>query len=113
MIQIAWLVAINALIKPSFLFTLLPSVLIFWGYNKFNSAHTHTKFLHLSPYLFGLLFVAAEYHVIYQLNYTNSAANSIAQGNGHSSVILAPFEVWGSFSRATIIGEWARFGTSR
>ena len=34
-IQITVLVIINALIKPSFLFTLLPSVFIFYWYNKF------------------------------------------------------------------------------
>lgn len=99
LIQIAILIAVNALIKPSFLFTLIPSVLIIFGYNKFFLfKNARNKYTQLLPYLFGIFFVSAEYYVIYQLNYTNSTFNSFSNTDGHSSIIVAPFEVWKAFS---------------
>ncbi len=99
LVQIALLIVINGLIKPSFLFTLIPSAFIVLGYNRFFlTRNTHTQYVQLIPYLFGILFVAAEYYVIYQLDYTSNAGNSIENTGDHSSIIVAPFEVWRMFS---------------
>jgi hypothetical protein len=103
LIHIALLIAINALIKPSFLFTLLPSVFIFYFYNRIISENTHTKFIQLSPYLLGMLLIAAEYYAIYKLNYTSSAANTIVDAEGKSSIVLAPFKVWKLYSSNLVI----------
>ncbi len=95
LIQITVLIIINVLIKPSFLFTLLPSVFIFFCYNKLFSANSNNKFVQLLPYLVGIFFIAVEYYIIYQLNYTSSVSSSEGES---SKVIIAPFEVWKHFS---------------
>jgi hypothetical protein len=98
LITIALLIVANVLIKPSFLFTLLPSVFILFGYNKYFLKNGHSRYYQLLPYLLGIVFVAIEYYSIYQLNHTNNAGNSIANNDGQSSIIIAPFEVWRGYS---------------
>lgn len=100
--HITLLIVINALIKPSFLFTLLPSVFIIFCYGKFSNA-TDRKTSQLLPYLFGIIFIAAEYYVIYKLNYASSVAERVSGDDGKASIILAPFEVWRHFSENTLI----------
>jgi hypothetical protein len=100
LIQVAVLIIINVLIKPSFLFTLLPSVFIFFCYRKWFLAGSHNKLGHLLPYIFGLLFIVLEYYIIYRLNYTSSVTGT---GSESSKVILAPFKVWRHFSSSMVI----------
>jgi hypothetical protein len=95
LIQITVLVIINVLIKPSFLFALIPSVFILFCYNKLFLAGSNNKFTQLLPYLFGIFFIAVEYYIIYQLNYTSSISSSEGES---SKVIVAPFKVWEHFS---------------
>lgn len=93
--QVTILVILNALIKPSFLFTLLPSVFICFFYNKSFSKKGGNKFHYLLPYLIGMILIALEYYIIYKLNYISSSTNNHGE---ESKVILSPFEVWKSFS---------------
>ncbi|MGF2413936.1 MAG: hypothetical protein ACQUYJ_16510, partial [Ferruginibacter sp.] len=100
LVQVGVLIVINVLIKPSFLFTLLPSVFIFFVYNKLFSQGSSNRFAHLLPYIFGLLFIAVEYYIIYRLGYTSSVTST--QGET-SKVIVAPFKVWQHFSSNIVI----------
>jgi hypothetical protein len=86
------LVLLNALIKPSFLFTIIPVVFIFitFGFLKFGLRRTIQLAL---PYLAGFFLIVLEYILIYRLN-TQSGFGAKEQ----SSVILSPFEMWGHFS---------------
>ncbi len=97
LIYVTLLIVINALIKPSFLFTLLPSVFIFFCINNF-SGYAKTKPVQLLPYLFGIIFIAAEYYIIFKLNYASSVAERISNDDGKATIILAPFEVWRYYS---------------
>ena len=92
--EIAVLIVINALIKPSFLFTLLPAVFFIFFYHRFFTKHT-TRFAQLLPYFLGIVFILGEYLLIYKLNYVSRVVQS-ADSSG--DVGFAPFEVWRHFS---------------
>lgn len=95
-IGILVLIILNALIKPSFLFTLLPSVFLFIAVRFLNGSERRNTVVKLLPYAAGILFIAVEYYVIYRLNYISAVANTTGADSG---VVLAPFEVWGHFSK--------------
>ncbi len=95
--QIVLLIILNALIKPSFLFTLLPSVFVFFIHNNLFLKTAHNKMQQLLPYVFGLLFIAAEYFVIYKLNYASNISIAVTDGSV-PQILLSPFEVWKGFS---------------
>lgn len=93
LIYITLLIVINALIKPSFLFTLLPSVFIFFCINNF-SGYAKTKPVQLLPYLFGIIFIAAEYYIIFKLNYASSVAEPAAWQKGFQMMMERQLLFW-------------------
>ncbi|MEP6596010.1 MAG: hypothetical protein ABJA71_08680 [Ginsengibacter sp.] len=87
------LILLNAVIKPSFLFTIIPTVFAWLGYRVFNL--NLKQFLQFTlPYAAGMLLIALEYFLIYKLN-THSTVISAKE---NSSVIISPFEMWNHFS---------------
>lgn len=95
-IAILVLLVLNSLIKPSFLFTLLPAVFLLLTLRFIKGTERDKSFIKLLPYAAGILFIAAEYYVIYRLNYISTVANTTGEASG---VALAPFEVWSHFSK--------------
>ena len=87
------LILLNAAIKPSFLFTIIPTVFTWLGYRFFKlSLKQSLQFI--LPYAAGIFLIALEYFFIYKLK-THS---TIISANENSSVILSPFETWNYFS---------------
>ena len=86
------LILVNAVIKPSFLFTIIPVVFLF------SLSHFKAKFKqslkYLLPYLAGVFLIALEYFFIYKLN----SHQSVLSSKEVSSVIVSPFEMWNHFS---------------
>ncbi len=87
------LILLNAVIKPSFLFTIIPVVFVFALYRFFISGIKNSIKL-LLPYVAGILFIALEYFFIYKLN----VRESVLSAKEASSVIFSPFEMWSHFS---------------
>jgi hypothetical protein len=91
---IVLLILINALIKPSFLFALLPGVFLFL-FAEFlflkNLRNVCTKLL---PYLAGVILIYIEYYFIYKLDYVGS----INGAKLRPGVTISPFVIWRAFS---------------
>jgi hypothetical protein len=98
--QIAALIILNALIKPSFLFTLLPAAGFCLFYDILFAKKYGNKLYYLIPYAAGIAFIALEYYIIYRMNYISSKSLNDKE---LSSVVMAPFEVWRFFSRNIIV----------
>ncbi len=100
-IFILLLLVINAFIKPSFLFILLPSVFVWLVFFK-GTLSVKTKVAILALYAAGLVAVAAQYIVIYSRTNEDCA-------NCASSVILSPFTVWNHYSVSKIFSFISSF----
>ena len=87
------LVLLNAVIKPSFLFIIIPAVFVLLAY-RFSTLNFKQILQLILPYMTGLLFIALQYFLIYKLN----TAKSVISAKENSSVILSPFEMWNHFS---------------
>jgi hypothetical protein len=89
------LLLINALIKPSFLFTILP-VFCFLALSKTIKKGIKKNIVYgFFCFVAAALFILLEYYLIYKAN-NISTINNI---NGEkSSVIIEPFVVWKNFS---------------
>jgi hypothetical protein len=98
-LQIILLLIINALIKPSFLFTLLPAVGIFFVFENFVFKNRRISSVKLLPYLIAAFFIIIEYYFIYKLNFVGN----ISEAKSKSSVIIDPFVVWRIFSPDCLI----------
>jgi hypothetical protein len=87
------LILLNAAIKPSFLFTIIPAVFAWLGYRFFKLSLI--RFLQLTlPYTAGVLLIVLEYFFIYKVNTHSSNISALE----NSSVIISPFETWKHFS---------------
>jgi hypothetical protein len=96
--QVAALILINALIKPSLLFTIIPSffILFLFSNNPWKiKIKELDKFL---PFIVGIIFIGVEYLIIYKLNYTSTVTPS-----NQSGIMIAPFEVWRYLSGNVVI----------
>lgn len=92
--QVAGLILINALIKPSLLFTIIPSFLLLFLFKNKLVDLTVKELKKLLPFAAGIIFIAVEYFVIYKLNYTSNVTSS----NQQAGVVIAPLQVWRHFS---------------
>lgn len=92
--QVFFLVIINALIKPSFLFTLIPSVFLFFAWFKFFSPTYKKRLYLLLPFIGGIVFIAIEYYLIFMQTHIST----VVSNNEKSSVVIAPFVVWKNYS---------------
>lgn len=92
--QIFFLIVINALIKPSFLFTLIPSVFFFFVWFNLFSKTNKKKLSLLLPFATGLAFIAIEYYLIFTRGHISNVVSSPVK----SSVIIEPFVVWKNYS---------------
>lgn len=90
------LIILNLLIKPSFLFTLLPAVFLLLSLNLLKKGKWLNTVTKLFPYIAGLVFILAEYYVIYRLNYVSTVVNTNGEGSG---VVVTAFELWGHYSK--------------
>jgi len=88
------LVIVNAFIKPSFLFTIIPTVFIFFCWNIFIKKASTAFYTSLVPYIAGLLVIAAEYYLIFNQGHVSSVVNA----DTASSVAIEPFAVWKNYS---------------
>jgi hypothetical protein len=93
------LILLNALIKPSFLFALLPSVAGVVLFRVIFLKYPFSNLLLLLPFAGAIFLIAVEYFLIYKLNYVSTVSGT---SNEQTKVVLAPFEVWNSFSANTI-----------
>jgi hypothetical protein len=92
--HIFFLIVANTLIKPSFLFTLIPSVFFFFVWFSLFSKTNKKRMRLLLPFIAGLVFIAIEYYLIYIRAHISNVANSAAK----SRVIIEPFVVWKNYS---------------
>ncbi len=92
--QILVLIILNVLIKPSFLFVLIPSAMLFWFFRTVNSSNYLKNAKKLTPFILGIIFIVIEYYIIYKLNYTSNVVDK----DKNSGVIISPLEVWQHFS---------------
>ncbi|MEO6455960.1 MAG: hypothetical protein ABIN97_17900 [Ginsengibacter sp.] len=92
--QIFILILLNALIKPSFLFTVIPAVLFLFCLKVVNGNNQKISIIKTIPFIAGSFFIGIEYFIIYRLNYSSKVMSAIDD----SKVILSPFEVWSHFS---------------
>jgi hypothetical protein len=98
-LQIIALLLLNALIKPSFLFTLIPSVVFFFFRINTFSGKKVNKLYKLIPYMTGIFFIGIEYYFIYRLNYAGDF-----KGLGTKSGIkIEPFAIWRSYTPNCLI----------
>jgi hypothetical protein len=97
--QVFFLVVINALIKPSFLFTLIPSVFLFFAWFNLFSASNKKKVYVLLPFIGGIIFIAIEYYLIFMQTHIST----VVSNNEKSSVVIAPFVVWKNYSPNMLI----------
>ena len=88
------LIILNVLIKPSFLFVLIPSAILCWGLVSIGKNEFFRSIPKLLPFFAGIIFILIEYYIIYKLNYTSSVVDK----DKNSGVIISPFEVWQYFS---------------
>jgi hypothetical protein len=105
LLQIFVLVIINAFIKPSFLFTVIPTVFVFFCWNKFVKKTTASVYSGLVPYIAGLLVIAAEYYLIFKQGHISSVVNS----DTAASVAVEPFVVWKNYSPNMLVSFAASF----
>jgi len=91
--QIFLLVVVNAIIKPSFLFTIIPTVGLFFSWVYFFPKDKKMKFSLLFPYLLGVIFIGVEYYLIFTKTHVSSITATQKSG-----VIIAPFVVWKNYS---------------
>lgn len=92
--QIIILILLNALIKPSFLFTLIPGVFFIYFLNVFKKGDKTIGYRKLLPFVAGIFFIAIEYFIIYRLNYSSK----IMSATDDSKVIFSPLKVWSYYS---------------
>jgi hypothetical protein len=92
--KILALLLLNALIKPSFLFTLLPSVFLFFFGKLLSHPKEINKFHKLYPYVAAVFFISIEYFFIYKLNY----AGDFRGVETKSGITISPFTIWRIFS---------------
>lgn len=104
LIQVFILVLLNAFIKPSFLFTIIPAVFIVAVFNAF-SKKSITGFRALLPYIAGLVAVALQYYLIFRQNHISG----VVDGGTASEVVVAPFEVWKYYSPNIAVSFIASF----
>jgi hypothetical protein len=97
--QIFLLIVVNALIKPSFLFTLIPSVFFFFVWFNLFSKTNKKKMRLLLPFAAGLAFIAIEYYLIF----TRGHISNVVSSSLKSSVIIEPFLVWKNYSPNMLI----------
>jgi hypothetical protein len=103
-ITVALLIIVNALIKPSFLFTIIPLMAI-WA---FFSGKTRFDKVKLSVYFLcaiGFAVISAEYFLIYIINKPSSGSNH----SQNSSVSIEPFAVWKYYSSSILISVITSF----
>lgn len=93
-LEILLLVLANALIKPSFLFALLPSVAVYFLIDNIGTKKSKIPWTNILPFLIGVVVIAVEYYLIYKLYFVGSAGNE----KHKSDVIIAPFVIWKIFS---------------
>jgi len=93
-LQILLLIILNVLIKPSFLFVLIPSAMLFWFFNSISKGNLFSNITKLTPFVLGIIFIVIEYYIIYKLNYTSDVVDK----SKNSGVIISPLEVWKHFS---------------
>lgn len=101
---VALLIIVNALIKPSFLFTIIP-LMATWTF--FNGKTTSSK-SKLSIYFLcaiGTAVILVEYFLIYILNKPLSGSNH----GQNSSVSIEPFAVWEYYSSSILISVITSF----
>lgn len=70
------LLIVNALIKPSFLFSLLPSVFAIIVFRIATGKYSFSKLLLFLPFVIAILLVGAEYVIIYKFNYISIASGT-------------------------------------
>jgi hypothetical protein len=87
------LILINATIKPSFLFSIIPTVFVLLAYRSYQ-LNFRRFFQIILPYAAAFFLIALEYFLIYRSD-TRSSTISAKEA---SSVTLSPFEMWGHFS---------------
>jgi hypothetical protein len=98
-VQVLVLLTLNALIKPSFLFTLLPTVGIFF-FVQYLFLKKETNYLvKILPYVIGCIFIAVEYYFIYKLNYSGVDYSD----KTNSGIAFEPFAIWKSYSPNLVI----------
>jgi hypothetical protein len=97
--QIFFLIIINALIKPSFLFTLIPSVVFFFVWMNIFSITGKKQLRSLLPFIAGLLFIAVEYYLIFVRGHVSNVVSS----HQKASVVIEPFVVWSNYSPNMLI----------
>ena len=92
--QIVLLLILNALIKPSFLFTLLPTVALFFFLQYFFLKKEKGYWVKVLPYIIGFVFIGVEYYCIYKLNYSG-----VSYGDKtNPGIAFEPFAIWLSYS---------------
>lgn len=97
--QIVLLIILNALIKPSFLFTLLPTVALFFFIQYFFFKREKGYWVKPLPYIIGFVFIVIEYYFIYKLNYSG-----VSYGDKtNSGIDFEPFAIWLSYSPDLIV----------
>lgn len=94
LIQVFLLVILNAFIKPSFLFTIIPAVFLFFTWQKISGKIATPFYLLVLPYLAGLAVIVIEYYLIFKQGHISSTVNS----NTGAAVVIAPFSVWKYYS---------------
>jgi hypothetical protein len=98
-LKIFALIVLNALIKPSFLFVIIPVSILLVSISIARKQNSLQRAKILWPFLAGITFVVAEYILIYKLSYVSTAVG----GQADSGVIMAPFQVWDYFSDNMLI----------
>jgi hypothetical protein len=98
-IWVVVLILLNALIKPSFLFVLLPSVFIITIYRLLFLNYQISSLKKLLPFSLAIILITLEYLLIYKLNYVSEVT---AGSTKQSGIIVAPFEVWRSYANNNI-----------
>jgi hypothetical protein len=93
------LVAVNAAIKPSFLFTLVPTVFTIIFIKIVRKEFKGRLFFETLPYFFAIFLIAIQHFAIY---------SSSPKPAEPSRVVIAPFKVWSSFTS----NIWASVATS-
>lgn len=93
LIRIFILVIINALIKPSFLFTIIPAVGIIALFKAIAKRSLYFAGI-LLPYVAGVFVVALQYYLIFKQNHISGVVDEGTK----SDVSIAPFEVWSYYS---------------
>jgi hypothetical protein len=92
--QVLILLILNALIKPSFLFTLLPTVGLVFLLHYSSLKKEKSYLLKALPYIAGCVFIAVEYFFIYRLNYSGVGYSDTAS----QGIAFEPFAIWKSYS---------------